>query len=152
MSAAATGLLAAAMPLIDHLVVTDREQVYQNVVGVVRAFEAGDAPRTLGYFDADASCERALVTFALNAIKAPDPLSLKDISIEQSTDHQALSYFRVNGSVQFGGRSTGHQATMWLASWEKKNGEWKILRIKQLDPLSGEPMDQLARLGFVLCQ
>jgi hypothetical protein len=152
LGAAGCILLAAAAAIADYAVVTDREQVEQNLVGVVRAFEAGDAETTLGYFSNRAACERLLATFALEIVTVENPLSIKDIQIElQNENSIANSTVRVNGTVAIRGRSAGHNPSMWRITWRKEAEEWKIIRLQELDPLREEPLDRLARLGATVC-
>lgn len=146
MLAGATAMLAGIPILIDWLVVTDREQVAANVEGVVRAFEAGDADRTLAYFDEAAVGERAMATIALRLVTVEDPLSLKDISVAPLDERAIEATFRVNGTVLVRGSSVGHQATMWSTIWQKSGDQWRIARVQQRDPLTGEPLNQLSQL------
>lgn len=143
---------AAAAVAADYAVVTAREHVSANVVGVVRAFEAGDRDATLGHFSPRAACERLMATVALEVVTVDQPLSVKDIQVTlQNEDSIANSTVRVNGTVAVRGRSVGHQASMWRITWRKEAQEWKIIRLQELDPLRGTPIDRLERIGARLC-
>lgn len=153
MFAALTGLLAIAPILVDHYVVTDRERVTQNVRDVVRAFEAGDADRTLAFFSSQAECERLIANAALIVITVKAPLSIKDVGVDLEKDGTvAVSRFRVNGEVLIRGQSIGHQATLWRVMWRKEGGDWRIARLQQLDPISGERTNHVSAIGAKVCE
>jgi hypothetical protein len=120
--------------------------VRENVEGVVRAFEAGDVEQTLGYFAETAHAERGMASVALQFITVEDPLSLKDISVEPLDESALRATFRVNGTVLYHGGSVGHQATMWSTVWVKSQDQWRIARVQQLDPITGDRLDHLSRL------
>jgi hypothetical protein len=152
LAGAAFILAAAGAVIADYLVVTDREQVAENIIGIVRSFEAGDADATLNYFSPRARCERLVASFALGVVTVEHPLSVKDVQVAlQNEDSIANSTVRVNGTVAIRGRSVGHQASMWRITWRKEADAWKIIRLQELDPLHEDPIDRLARLGATLC-
>jgi len=145
-------LLAAGAVVADWLVTTDREQIAENITGLVRAFESGDAERTLAFISPQARCERTLVQFAIGLVRFEEPLSLKDYQITlQHEDSTAMSTFRANGRVLVRGQPVGHQASMWQAIWRKEAGLWKLIRIHELDPLHGDRVDRLRGIGAQLC-
>lgn len=151
-AAGACALLAAAAIVADRLVVTDREQIEEHITGVVRAFEAGDLDRTWSFFSRQAVCERALVQFAIQVVTVDEPLSLKDYQVTLHNENSmAVSTFRVNGRVNIRGQPAGYHPSLWRATWRKEAGEWRILRIQELDPIHGEPIDRLKGLGARLC-
>lgn len=145
-------LLAAAAVATDAGIETDRERVERSVVDVVRAFERADETALLQHVSLRAVCERALMQFAFQAVTAEHPLSLKDIQVTlQNEDSIAVSTFRVNGSVAVRGRSLGHQPSQWRVTWRKEAGEWRIIRIQELDPLRSEPLERLQQIGARIC-
>lgn len=145
-------LLVAAAVAADVLIVTDREQIEANITGVVRAFEAGDVDRTLGYLSPRAACERLLVQFAIQVVTVPEPLSLKDYDVRlHNEDSIATTTFRVNGRVLIRGQPAGYHPTQWQATWRKEAGEWRMTRIQELDPVRGQPIDRLRGLGAQVC-
>ena len=145
-------LLAAAAIAADLLVETERERVARYVEEMVRAFEAGDSERMLEHFSQRAVCERMLAVFAVNAVTADAPLSLKDVQVSlQNEDSMAVSTFRVNGSVSVKGRSLGHQPSQWRVTWRREADDWRLIRIQELDPLRSEPLNRLGQLGASVC-
>ncbi|MCA9053123.1 MAG: hypothetical protein KDA75_04765 [Planctomycetaceae bacterium] len=145
-------LLAAAAIAADYYVETDRERVARYVEEVVRGFEAGDADRMLEHFSEQAVCERMLAIFAVNTVTADAPLSLKDVQVSlQNEDSIAVSIFRVNGTVSVNLRSLGHQPSQWRVTWRREAGDWRIIRIQELDPLRSEPLNRLGQIGAKVC-
>jgi hypothetical protein len=139
-------LLAAGAFVLDALVVTDRERVQEGVVAAVGAFERGDREGLLSYFSPRALCERSLAEFAVRSVTPEQPLSLKDVRVELShEDSIAQTTFRVNGRIAFQGRSLGHQPSQWRMTWRREGGEWRIIRVMELDPLTDEPRDRLKK-------
>ncbi|MEZ6066230.1 MAG: hypothetical protein R3B90_11100 [Planctomycetaceae bacterium] len=151
-AAGLTGLIGIAAFGVDHFVVTPAERVANNVIDVVRAFEAGDADRMLGHFSPRRHCERTLATVAIDIVTVHQPLSIKDVQVEMShADSIATSTFRVNGVVHLKGRELPHQPTMWRVTWRLEGGEYKIERLQELDPMRGEPINRLGSIGIKLC-
>jgi hypothetical protein len=35
----------------------------------------------------------------------------------------------------------GHRASRWDLTWQKQGGDWRIIEIQRLDPISGERMN-----------
>lgn len=145
-------LLAAGAVAVDALVETDREQVASGVASVVAAFERGDEKQLLDHFAARALCERLLAQWAVQVVTVEQPLSLKDIQVELHGEGSlAISTFRVNGRVAVRGRSAGHQPSQWRVTWQQQAGEWKIIRLQELDPLRSEPLERLQQIGAHVC-
>ncbi len=144
--------LSVGVIVFERYVVTDREIVEENVIGVVRAFESGDVERTQSFFSAGAACERLLVAAAMNIVTVDQPLAIKAVNVRlQNENSVAISEFRVNGTVNVRGRNVGHQPSMWRITWRREAGEWKIVRIEELDPIREDRIDRLDRLGVNLC-
>jgi hypothetical protein len=147
-----TVLLGAAAIAADAYIETDRERIERDVVGVVRAFESGSVDVALSFVSQRALCERALVSFGIDHVRVEQPLSIKDIQVElQNEDSIAVSTFRANGTVAINGRSVGHQPSQWRLTWRKEGGDWRIIRIQELDPLRSEPLHRLGQIGAKLC-
>ena len=144
--------IALTAVVVDWLVESDSERVTARVTDMVRAFEHQDEQAMLDAFSPRALCERALAAFAVQNITVEQPLSLKDIRVQlQNENSVAIATFRVNGTLQFRGQTTGHQASQWQTVWRKEAGEWKIERLQELDPIRGDPINRLGSLGQKLC-
>jgi hypothetical protein len=142
--------LLALGPVIyayEQKIVTERERVEQAVSGVAAAFERHDQPATLNYFSAHAIELRAMAAVAMRLVQASGPLNVTDVSVTMSNrDSRAISHFRVNGPLktpEFG--DVGHRASRWELAWQKEGGDWRIVRVQRLDPISGQEMDPLTR-------
>jgi hypothetical protein len=148
--------LAALAPLLvlgpviyayEQKIVTERERVEQAITGVTSAFERHELPETLVYFSANAFDLRMAAAIAMKLVQPTGPLNVTDVSVTMSSrDSRATSYFRVNGPIttaDFG--DVGHRTSRWELTWQKEGGEWRIVRVQRLDPISGEGMDMMAR-------
>lgn len=148
--------LAAALPLlvlgpilyvVEQRIVTERERVERAVAGVANAFEHHDPIATVGYFSNNAVALRRMVQWTIDNVEVTGDLSVTDLSITmRNQDSRAVSFFRANGPIAVNGfGDVGHRATLWELTWQKEGGEWRIIDVQRLDPISGEQMDLLAR-------
>ena len=86
---------------------------------------------------------RKQVQLALKLVRVQG-IDVKDLSVKlfgQGTG--ATSLFRANGRVTFSGMDAGHQPSRWKLTWQKEQGEWKIVDVVRLNPLKDEPMEIL---------
>ena len=140
-------LLLAAVAIVVYVVeqqiVTERERVEQSITDVAAAFQRRDVDGTLAHFSEHAILLKGLVMTALAAVQVQDDLRITDVSIAmRNADSRASSHFRANGTFDVVGYGTvGHQPTRWNVDWQKEAGEWRIIKVERLDPVTGEPMD-----------
>lgn len=138
-------VLAVGCFYLEQWIVTDREQVKQQVVGIVEAFERGESEKVLNYFSPQAKGLRTMATLALASVKLKG-MDVKDVSIELvSQGSEAISVFRANGNVTFGGTDVGHQPSRWKITWRREKGEWRIVEVVRLNPLKDEAMEIMER-------
>lgn len=143
LAAAALGclLLAGATFVIERLVVTDREQIESQIHLLARAFERKDKPAVLGAFSAGAGKWRNLAEEALELVTIRRELSIKDVSVRvYGQGARATSRFRANGTVEFKGVDVGHQPSRWELTWQREQGQWKVIDVQRLNPFSEEVM------------
>lgn len=134
-------VLCLAILLIDGLVMTDSEQVQQSVYDLAESFEQGDQETLLNSISIQSPEIRTMAELALQYVKLEGNLRVTDLRIElKSGNSRASTHFRANGSIAFRGRSVGHQTSRWNLTWQKEGGEWKVIRVQQLHPQSGEPI------------
>jgi hypothetical protein len=135
------GVLAAlAIFPLERSIVTDRERIELDVRQLVADFTAQDEDATLSHFSPGAVEWRKQVQLALKLVKVQG-IDVKDLSVKlfgQGTG--ATSLFRANGRVTFSGMDAGHQPSRWKLTWQKEQGEWKIVDVVRLNPLKDEPM------------
>ncbi len=132
-------LIAGASWAIERTVVTAREQVQNSVTGIVTAFQQRDLDLTVSFISERAEDLKILIGTAYNIVEVKDDMRLTDIEVEllnQKT--RAKSRFRVNATVEaLQGNFTGHQPTRWETTWQLEGGEWKMINILQIDPITG---------------
>jgi len=133
-------LAALAIFPLERSIVTDRERIELEVRQLVADFTAEDEAATLAHFSQGAVEWRKQVQLALKLVKV-EGIDVKDLSVKlfgQGTG--ATSLFRANGRVTFSGIDAGHQPSRWKLTWQKEQGEWKIVEVVRLNPLKDEPM------------
>lgn len=132
-------VLSGATWFIERTIVTNREQVHDSIVGITSAFQKRDLDQTVGYVSKQAQDLRFLIGYAYNLVEIKDDMRVTDIEIDlKNRNSRAKSRFRVNGTINaLQGGYTGHQPTRWEATWQIEEGEWRMIDIIQLDPISG---------------
>lgn len=122
---------------VEQSIVTDAEVVAQSVTDAARAFEQRDVPRTLSFF---AQPLHPIVETAFALVSSIDSLRITDVSVRMlAQNSRARSHFRANGTVTVENHGNiGHQPSRWELTWQKQAGQWKIIKIGRLNPITGE--------------
>ncbi len=130
----------------EQFIISDRERIEASVFDMAAAFEQRDENGVLSNISQRQDELKQLVKWGFATVTDVDGLRITDVSVELfSQGSRARSHFRANGRfhvVGFG--DIGHQATRWELTWRREGGEWKIIAIRRLDPITGEEMDQRA--------
>jgi len=138
-------LLSGGAWYLERVWVTPREEVEAAVFGITESFQQGNTERTAGYVSEQAPALRLMIGTAINLIEVRDDMRVSDVLVElYAQNTRAKSRFRVNATVQ--GRNGGfqqYQPTRWEAKWQLEAGQWKMIDIIELDPITGEEMDRL---------
>jgi len=148
--------LAALLPLMifgpviyayEQRTVTERERVETAVYDVVAAFQREDRPGTLAYFSASDRQLRGRCTWAMDFVQPNGDLSVTDVSISMGNrNNRAVARFRVTGPIKIMSiGDVGTRASRWELTWQKEGGEWRIIGLQRLDPISGEPMELMTQ-------
>lgn len=150
----AVGVIAAAcgaVILVERLVVTEAEIVEQRVRDLADAFRTKDLERTLSFFSATAVPERFAITGAILVVTVHDDLTITDMDVElTAAGSRATSHFRANASVDgIGYAAQGRRPSRWRLTWQKEGADWKVVRIEQLDPVNGAPLDLWRRFALM---
>lgn len=125
---------------LERSIVTDRERIEGEVRQLVADFTAQNEEATLAHFSPGAVEWRKQVQLALKLVKVQG-IDVKDLSVKlfgQGTG--ATSLFRANGRVTFSGMDAGHQPSRWKLTWQKEQGEWRIVDVVRLNPLKDEEL------------
>lgn len=126
----------ALIPLaIDFLVETPREQVTSTLESLADAVRKNDAEKTLSFLGLEGVRQNVRAEMQRFEVQS---LRLKTVRIK-ATETTATSDFRANGSValtEAGG--SRHVATRWVLEWTKEGDNWKIGRVRYVNPVTGE--------------
>lgn len=136
---------SAGAYFLEQAIVTPGEEVELRVQEVVQACIDNKVPMVV---DSISKGQVALRTLALTGLTMADiheDMHVSDLSVEMTAQNsRALSRFRANGTVSVGNMSySGHAATRWELTWQREEGEWRIVEIKRLNPITGEEMPVL---------
>ncbi len=143
-----TGLLVLAAVgcyVADWLIVTEREKLEQRLDDLGEAVRQLNSARVVEYLSPAALPERAIVQTGMALIESIENLNWRVVSIQMKADDSlADTDVRANATVRLrGGLDLGHQPTRWLLSWRREGGQWKIIRIQRLNPVTGESIPVL---------
>jgi hypothetical protein len=134
--------------LLDVFVETPGERVAQNIYDLTSAFQQQDKQKTLSFFSPRAK-ERMLIELALDKVHIGSDLRISDVSVTfKAANSLAISHFRANASVSvnmppFAG-DLGFHPSRWELEWEREAGEWKIIKVHRLHPITGKEMAFMA--------
>ncbi len=140
------GAAIAGTYIAERLIISDRERIEATVFDMAAAFDHRDENGVLSRISPRQDELRQLVKWGFATVTDVDNLRITDVSAEMlSQGSRARCHFRANGRFEvIGFGDIGHQATRWELTWQREGGEWKIIRIRRLDPITGEEMDQRA--------
>lgn len=132
-------VMVAATWVIERSVVTARERVHDSVVGIVTAFQQRDLDLTVSYVSNQAEDLKTLIGTAHNLVEVKDDMRLTAIETELLNQNtRAKSKFRVNATIKaLHGDYTGYQPTHWEMTWQLEEGEWRMINLLKLDPITG---------------
>lgn len=141
-------LLIVGCFALDAYVLTPRELITQNVYDLTAAFQRQDVPKTLSFFSPQAK-ERITIALALKQVHVRDDLRISDVSVTFKADNSlAISHFRANASVSVNiGPITGdvgYHPSRWELDWQPEAGEWKIVKVHRLNPITGKEIGFMA--------
>lgn len=135
-SAVCLGLVGLTW-IVERSIQTPRERVRASIVDMTSAFFVKDLSRTVGHVSDQAGDLKLLIGEAYNQIDVGDDVRLTDIQIEMlNQDSRSKTRFRVNGTFGFRGYAF-REPTRWEGTWQLESGEWKLIDIVMLDPISG---------------
>ncbi len=129
----------------EQVIVTPRERVEQDILGITSAFQQKDQDRTLSYISARSDLLRATVAGAMNVVDVGSDMHVSDIEVTLTNENsRAVSRFRVNASINsalVGGSQ--HYPSRWEAYWQQEGGQWKMVDIVELDVVTGKELHRL---------
>ena len=139
-------LLCAGFYFLERAIVTEGERLQQLVVSLCDDFR-NKRPATVNYFSDAAPENKMLVLGAMAIVTIHDDLRLTDFSTNLTNQNsRGTVYFRANATLSVvGAGDVGHQPARFALTFRREQGEWKIIEIERLHPLTGEKMPMLAR-------
>lgn len=147
-------LLAGMTWFVEKQVVTEKEKVYASVIGITTAFGERDLDKTVSFVSQRSQDLRLLIGTAYNLVEFDKDMRVTDIEIEMTNNmSRAKTRFRVNGTIKALKQNySGHQPTRWEATWQVEAGEWEMIDIIQLDPVSGNVINDFVQMREQLNQ
>jgi hypothetical protein len=148
-------LLLAALTIyfVEIAIVTDTEQVENNLRGLVSTFVeesiqfgvgSNDKPeqvRCQSFFAENNTVDRTRVVAALMFVQVEGDIRVTDLRIQLTNrDTMAVTHFRANATFS-AGSNTGHHPSRWEMTWQKQAGDWKITRTRMLNVMNGKEMN-----------
>lgn len=107
------------------------------------AFVRRDEPAVLSHISPREDELQTLVHWAFATVTAVEDLQLTDVSIDLLMEgSRAVSHVRANGRFHVGAYGDiGHRPTRWELTWQREGEEWNVIRIRRLNPITGEEID-----------
>ncbi|MEX0587121.1 MAG: hypothetical protein WD176_10780 [Pirellulales bacterium] len=135
-------LIGPVIYIVEQRIVTERERVEAAIFAVTSAFERHDESETMKHISAQDGLLQLAVAKGLDEVELTGTLSVTDVAVTmRNQDSRAVSHFRANGPISVKGAGhVGHVASRWELTWQKEGGDWRIINVQRLDPISGEPM------------
>lgn len=130
----------------ERRIVSDRERIEASLFEMADAFVVRDEHAVLDRISPRQDELKALVSWAFATVTAVSDLNLTDVSVQLLMEgSRATTHFRANGRFDVAGfGDVGRKPTRWELTWQREGSDWKIIRIRRLNPITGEEMDQRA--------
>lgn len=137
----------AGIIIFERWYVTPTEQVEQHVHALVAAVETDDAEAALSFFAEENREERSAVERGMARVRVKGTVNVKDVEVSYNPPRTAIvSHFRANGVLETKQeRYSRSFATRWKLTWKTIGNQWRIVAIQRLHPVTGEPIELLAR-------
>lgn len=124
---------------LDAWIETPAEIVSRNVVDLCWSFQKKENEKFLSLFSPTALLPRQQAALALNLVTVHEDLRVSDIQVTtHARNSQATSRFRANASIsvtQLG--ASNYHPSYWELDWQVEAGQWRVTKIKRLDPIKG---------------
>ena len=144
--AAAVGclLLCVGFFFLERAIVTEGERLQMIVVSLCDDFR-NKRPATLNYFSNTAPVLKVQVLAAMALVDVDKDLRLTDFQSHVTNQNsRGTVHFRANATMSVTGHgNVGHQPARLNLTFQREQGEWKIIEVERLNPLTGEKMGLL---------
>lgn len=141
----AVGLLAACLLvyMLEQQIVTESERVEAAIYAVTGAYRDGDLEQTLSYISPSETALRLAVTGAIVLYDVKDDLRITAVEVDtKANDTLAVCRFRANATIEAVKDSLrAAHPSYWEVTWQKIEGDWKIVGVQRLDVVTGKPIE-----------
>lgn len=142
----ALGLLFAAacggIYFVERAIVTEGERLQQRVVQLCDDFRA-KKPAVLDYVSATRPDLKLVFAGALGTVTVHDDLRLTDFQTQVTNQNsRGTVHFRANATIDVAGfGNVGFQPARLILTFQREQGEWKIIEVQRLNPINGNRME-----------
>lgn len=146
LTAAVVCLLACVgFHFLERAIVTEGEKLQQIVVTLCDDFQH-KRQATLSHISNAAPQLKLMLLGAMSLVEIVDNPRLTDFHTTITNQNsRGRVHFRANATLNVTGHgNVGHQPARLVLTFQKENGDWKIIEIERLNPLTGEKMETLA--------
>ncbi|MBC8116786.1 MAG: hypothetical protein H7062_20515 [Candidatus Saccharimonas sp.] len=139
-------LLCAGFYFLERAIVTEGERLQQIVVSLCDDFRNKRVAETVNYFSDAAPELKVFVQGAMVMVTVHDDLRLTDFSTNLTNQNsRGTVHFRANATLtHIIQGNVGHFPARFVLTFRREKGEWKIIEVERLNPLTGERMQLLA--------
>lgn len=137
--------MAAGVLVFERARVTPAERIQQHLLDMAQAFEDREQEQVLDYLSLQAEHLRNQVRLGFALVEKVENLRITDTSVTMlAAGSRARLHFRANGTITARGYGDiGHRPTRWQMTWQQEGGQWKVIDIQRLNPMTGEPIGLL---------
>jgi hypothetical protein len=139
-------LVAVAIFVADHFIITETKRVQAGIYGLAKAVQAGNVEQCLEFFSPNDKVDRQLVSTAVGMVEIEGSIHITDLSINMSSaESRAVTTFRATATAKYQGQSD-RIPTRWELTWQREGIDWKVIRIRRLQLVGDQETNPLSAL------
>ncbi|MBS0205741.1 MAG: hypothetical protein JSS49_22800 [Planctomycetes bacterium] len=129
--------------LLEKAIVTDGEKVQARVVQLCEDFR--DKKDVSDYVSDSAPGLKAMFQAAMQLVTVQSDMRLSDFQTTMSNENSRCKvHFRANATLNVASiGDVGYQPARLIVTFQRENGEWKIIEVERLNPINGKKMETL---------
>jgi hypothetical protein len=145
MLAAALIVFCIGTYFAERAIVTEGERLQQRVVELCDAFRQKQREKTLDYVSDSQPALKAIFAAALELVTIQSDFRLSDFQTTLTNENsRAQVHFRANATISVQGfGDVGYQPARLILTFQREKGDWKIIGVDRLNPITGKSMDVL---------
>lgn len=142
--AAVFALLAGGIYFAERAIVTEGERLQQRVAQLCEDFRKKN-PRTGDYVSNTRPDLKLAIETAMAMVTIQSDFRLSDFQTKLTNENsRGTVHFRANATIGVQGfGDVGYQPFRVILTFQRENGEWKIIDVERLNPLNGKKMGTL---------